>query len=58
MNAAFFGLAFTPALKLKTLNPQSDAFKFTITGVKRRINQVRHQVREAAREAEMFAKAH
>ena len=48
----------TPALKLKTLNPQSDAFRFTITGVRRRINQVRHQVREAVREAELFAKAH
>ncbi len=46
-----------PALKLKTLNPDGDAFKFTIAGVKRRMNQVRHLIREAMREAEMFSAA-
>jgi hypothetical protein len=39
----------TPALKLKSLDPQSDAFKFGVVGVKRRMNGVRHQLREAAR---------
>jgi aminopeptidase YwaD len=46
--------ALTPALKLKTLNPESDAFKFAVVGLKRRINRVRHGIREAIREAEMF----
>jgi hypothetical protein len=41
------GLA--PAVGLKKLDPQSDAFKFTVVGLKRRMNQVIHQVREAMR---------
>ena len=32
--------SLTPALKLKSLNPDGDAFKFTVTGLKRRINQI------------------
>lgn len=42
--------SLTPALKLKLLNPDGDAFKFTVVGLKRRINQISHQLREAERE--------
>src|SRR5262252_7514925 len=45
-----------PALGLKSMHPESDAFKFTIVGLHRRINQVRHQVREAMREVDLFEK--
>ena len=45
-----------PALKLKTLNPDGDTFKFTVVGLKRRLNQVRHAVREAAREVDLFSR--
>jgi hypothetical protein len=48
------GLA--PALKLKSMNPDGDAFKFTVVGCKRRLNQVRHAVREAAREVDLFSR--
>lgn len=41
------GLA--PAVGLKKLDPHSDAYKFTVVGLKRRMNQVIHQVREATR---------
>lgn len=41
------GLA--PALKIKAMDPSSDAFKFAVVGLKRRMNRVRHQVREADR---------
>jgi Peptidase family M28 len=44
------------ALKLKTMNPDGDAFKFTVVGLKRRLNQVRHAVREAAREVDLFSR--
>jgi N-acetylated-alpha-linked acidic dipeptidase len=37
------------AIGLKAIDPTSDAFKFTVVGLKRRMNQVRHQVREASR---------
>jgi hypothetical protein len=48
------GLA--PALNLKTMNPDGDAFKFAIVGLRRRLNQVRHAVREAAREVDLFSR--
>jgi aminopeptidase YwaD len=38
-----------PALKLPAMDPASDAYRFTVTGLKRRLNQVTHQIREAAR---------
>jgi hypothetical protein len=38
-----------PASKLKTLEPGSDAYRFTVAGCLRRLNRVRHQVREAER---------
>lgn len=41
--------SLTPALKLPKLARDSDAYRFTRTGVLRRMNQVRHQVREARR---------
>ena len=44
----------TPALRLNSLNPDGDAFKFTVVGLKRRINQISHQLREAERELESF----
>jgi hypothetical protein len=46
----------TPALKLKAMNPDGDTFKFTVVGLKRRLNQVRHAVREAAREVDLFSR--
>jgi hypothetical protein len=48
------GLA--PALKLKSMNPDGDAFKFAVVGLKRRLNEVRHAVREAAREVDLFSR--
>ena len=48
------GLA--PALRLKAMNPDGDTFKFAVVGLKRRLNQVRHAVREAAREVDMFSR--
>ena len=39
--------SLTPALKLPLLNPDGDAFKFAVVGLKRRINQISHQLREA-----------
>src|SRR5262249_194124 len=39
--------SLAPALRLKTMNPESDAFKFAVVGLRRRINQIGHQVREA-----------
>ena len=42
--------SLTPALKLKSLNPEGDAFKFTVVGLRRRLNQISHQLREAERE--------
>lgn len=44
--------SLTPALKLKSLNPDGDAFKFSVVGLRRRINQISHQLKEAAREME------
>lgn len=44
-----------PALRLKAMNPDGDAFKFTVVGLKRRMNQVRHQIRETMREADVFS---
>jgi hypothetical protein len=41
------GLA--PTMGLARLQQGSDAWKFAIVGLKRRMNQVRHQIREAAR---------
>ena len=41
--------SLTPALKLKSLNPDGDAFKFTVVGLQRRINQISHQLQEAGR---------
>jgi len=46
--------SLAPALHLKTMDPSSDAFKFTVVGLRRRINGVRHQVREAMREIDLF----
>src|SRR5262249_42871103 len=46
--------ALAPALGLKDMNPADDAFKFALVGLKRRLNGVRHAVREAAREADGF----
>lgn len=42
--------SLTPALKLKSLNPEGDAFKFTVVGLRRRLNQISHQLRGAERE--------
>jgi hypothetical protein len=42
--------SLTPALKLKSLNPEGDEFKFAVVGLRRRINQISHQLKEAARE--------
>lgn len=44
-----------PALRLKSMNPDGDAFKFSVVGLKRRMNQVRHQIREAMREVDLSA---
>jgi hypothetical protein len=46
--------SLAPALSLKTMNPGSDAFKFAVVGLRRRINRVRHQVLEAMREIDLF----
>ena len=35
------------------MHPDSDAFKFAVVGLRRRINRIRHQVREAMREIEL-----
>lgn len=41
--------ALGPVLSLKKQDPASDAYKFARVGILRRMNQVRHQVRTAAR---------
>ena len=46
--------SLTPALSLKNMNVESDAFKFTVVGLRRRINRIGHQVREAMREIDIF----
>jgi Peptidase family M28 len=46
--------SLAPALRLKTMHPGSDAFRFTVVGLRRRINRVRHHVLEAMREVELF----
>jgi Peptidase family M28 len=46
--------SLAPALLLKTMNPESDAFKFTVVGLRRRINRIGHQVCEARREIDLF----
>src|SRR5262249_8807579 len=46
--------SLAPALRLRAMNPESDAFKFTVVGLRRRINRVRHQVLEALREVTLF----
>jgi peptidase M28-like protein/PA domain-containing protein len=45
--------SLAPALRLKFMHPESDAFKFTVVGLRRRINRIRHQVREAMREVDL-----
>jgi hypothetical protein len=46
--------SLAPALRLKTMEPGSDAFRFAVVGLRRRINRVRHQVLEAMREIDRF----
>jgi N-acetylated-alpha-linked acidic dipeptidase len=46
--------SLAPALRLKAMDPESDAFKFTVVGLRRRINRVRHQVLEAMRDIDLF----
>ncbi len=41
--------SLTPALKLPQLSPDSDAHRFTVVGLKRRLNRVEHHVEEARR---------
>lgn len=48
--------SLSPALNLPKLDAASDAYRFTRTGVLRRMNQVRHQVREARRLADEAAR--
>jgi hypothetical protein len=38
-----------PALELKNLDPDSDRFKFTVVGLKRKLNGITHHVIEATR---------
>jgi hypothetical protein len=45
--------SLAPALRLKAMDPGSDAFKFAVTGLRRRINRVRHHVGEAMREIDV-----
>jgi aminopeptidase YwaD len=45
--------SLAPALGLKSLDPESDAFKFAVVGLRRRINRIGHQVREALREIDL-----
>jgi hypothetical protein len=40
--------SLAPALDLPALDPASDEFRFNRTGLIRRMNRVRHQIREAA----------
>src|SRR5262249_22970551 len=42
------------SLRLKAMDPTSDAFKFAVVGLKRRINRITHQVREALREIDLY----
>jgi hypothetical protein len=42
------------ALKLRQLDPSSDAFKFDVVGLKRRLNGITHRVIEATRLIEAF----
>lgn len=44
-----------PALKLPAMDPASDAYRFTRTGLMRRLNQVTHQVRTAKALVDAFA---
>ena len=46
--------SLAPALRLKAMDPESDAFKFTVVGLRRRINRVRHQILEAMRDIDLF----
>jgi aminopeptidase YwaD len=46
--------SLAPALRLKAMDPESDAFKFTVVGLRRRINRIRHQVLEAVRDIDLF----
>ena len=47
--------SLTPALKLPSLHPDGDAFKFTVVGLKRRLNQISHQLREADRDLQQWS---
>ena len=47
--------SLTPALRLPSLNPDGDAFKFTVVGLKRRINQISYQLREADRDLQQWS---
>jgi len=46
--------SLAPALRLRTMNPESNAFKFALVGLRRRMNQVRNQILEAMRETDLF----
>ena len=46
--------SLAPALRLRTMNPESNAFKFALVGLRRRMNQVRNQMLEAMRETDLF----
>src|SRR5215471_67714 len=46
--------SLAPALHLGTMNPESNAFKFALVGLRRRMKQVRNQMLEAMREIENF----
>jgi hypothetical protein len=48
--------SLAPALRLKAMHPESDAFKFNVVGLRRRVNRIRHQIREAMREVDLFEK--
>jgi len=47
--------ALAPALKLAGMDRNSDAYRFAIVGLKRRLNQVVHALREARRLADGFS---
>jgi hypothetical protein len=49
--------SLAPALKLKALDPRSDAHKFAVAGLKRRLNQVGASVLDATRLIEGFTAA-
>lgn len=46
--------SLTPALSLKSLEKKSDAYRFAVVGVRRRMNHVAHQIEEAMRLADGF----